>query len=371
MKKNIPRMLFFVVVAVIFSIMSGMTQAQNDFMLGVEYAQNGVYEAENKSMAEVYNEMGAILIKPIDNTALMSNMVGDVNWQNDLNPLANEDVDNACNNVDAYNWSRIDDLVLEYQAAGFDPMIVLSPSFKVWDPWPWRKANIPPSMYSEIEQNCYQNYVSNIVERYDMDGIDDMPDSEYPDDPTKTGLLRPIRYWQIEEEYQTGFFDNPVGSSVWKDAAEEYIRLLTLAKPAIDAAYSNPDPENYRQIISIPLQMRGIFWNKSEQEIDDQIANYINNHKTLLDDDPNNDINIPRGPRAILDLLLKQYPGLDTFEELVDIVSFNSIDDWKAGVLAPTHFVVQMMEGYDQSNPIWISDLSYSVDPFMKSYQLE
>lgn len=325
--------------------------------IGVEYAQQGVGNgglysiAADRTMARVYGDMGARLVKPIDATARMDRIVGGIDWDL-MDPLAGlADPGSACSDASAYDWQPVDDAVRDYLAEGFDALIVLSPAYRVYDPWP-RKSNKPPSMYSAAETACYENYVRNVVERYDGDGTADM-----------AGLPGPVRYWQIEEEYQTGFFDNPVGSQVWQDPAEEYITLLSLAVPVVDAAYSNPDPAKVRKIIAIPMQMRGIFWHLTEAGIDSAITDYLSRYRS-------GDATLPKSVLNILNLFLGEYGG-GTLAGLADIVSTNSIDDWQAGVLAPARFMARIMhEGvaagvYDRPKPIWISDLSYSADPML------
>jgi hypothetical protein len=69
----------------------------------------------------------------------------------------------------------------------------------------------------------YRDFVTKIVERYDGDGVDDM-----------SGLTRPIKYWEIENEPAAPFAGMQVGMS-----PETYMDILTHGYGAIKEA----DPE--------------------------------------------------------------------------------------------------------------------------------
>ncbi len=126
------------------------------------------------------------------------------------------------NGLHSYHWERLDNLVREYQREGFEIIVVL----KAANPWgctgfeplpeSWR-ASYPPKA---DRWGDYAHFVTSVVERYDGDGIEDMP-----------GLLRPIRYWEIESEAQHRIF--------WKATAGEYIKLLQTAYQAAKSA--NPE----------------------------------------------------------------------------------------------------------------------------------
>lgn len=138
------------------------------------------------------------------------------------------------------DWRALDALVSEYQEAGFTGQQILISAESKW-------ASINPSLGGETfpqEQylDAYVAFVSRLVERYDGDGQDDMPDLRYP-----------IHDYGIEREF-TGF---------WPGSTENYLRLLRLAYPAIHAA----DPD--ARVLLIALLMTDIFSGSPDQaEID-------------------------------------------------------------------------------------------------------
>ncbi|OHB04138.1 MAG: hypothetical protein A2920_01770 [Candidatus Zambryskibacteria bacterium RIFCSPLOWO2_01_FULL_43_17] len=74
-----------------------------------------------------------------------------------------------------------------------------------------------------ISEREYQDFVKQLVERYNGDGIDDMPE-----------LKNPIKYWQIDNEppfWQLGQNDKLSGSPMeWmRDTRDDYAMILELA----------------------------------------------------------------------------------------------------------------------------------------------
>ena len=115
-----------------------------------------------------------------------------------------------------YEWRPFDALVEEYQSAGLTHLQVL---LSAESPWASRR---PPKGLDRGDHfpkdeflDDYVRFVTAVVERYDGDGTDDAP-----------GLLAGIHEWGVEREF-TGF---------WPGSADDYIRLLRLAAPAIRAA---------------------------------------------------------------------------------------------------------------------------------------
>ncbi|MEK7593390.1 MAG: hypothetical protein AAB464_01605, partial [Patescibacteria group bacterium] len=82
-----------------------------------------------------------------------------------------------------------------------------------------------------ITEQEYINFVKNLVERYDGDGINDM-----------SGLKNPIKHWQIDNEppfWQLGQNDRLSDESPmkWiKDTRDDYARVLELADIAVKSA---------------------------------------------------------------------------------------------------------------------------------------
>lgn len=110
------------------------------------------------------------------------------------------------------------------QAAGLEPTWMVSP-------WPGNDTGAHTDAYLPTDMKAYTAYVRAFVERYDGDGVDDMP-----------GLARPVRYWEVdnepdlknsrparsaEREYDPATFCTP----------EEYARVFLASAGAIKQAF--------------------------------------------------------------------------------------------------------------------------------------
>lgn len=112
-----------------------------------------------------------------------------------------------------FRWERFDRLVKQAQANNIHIIGMLIAS----EPQPGasQSMRISPKLPSNLVQ--YQKYVRSVVERYDHDGVNDMP-----------GLLYPIRYWVIENE--------PMSPVYWGGTGGDYAKLLMTAYPEIKKA---------------------------------------------------------------------------------------------------------------------------------------
>lgn len=281
---------------------SSLVAAVKDFKLGVEYTWvNTQNTVDGKGLPEVYAEMGATLTKPQDERVYM------------------ESVQKECGGP--FDWSVLDRMVKRWQNSNIDFLVVLA-----------TKYDKEPSKYTPEEISCYQEYVRATVDRYDLDGIDDMP-----------GLLRPVIYWQIDSEFGTGFFDkrDPISVALgldWKDPGGEYVKMLEMATPIIRKA--NPNAK----VLTISWQTRGLW-----VDTDGEKRTYANRAEWQK--------NYNSSAAHIFKVLGRP--------DLFDITCFNSIEDWSA-IIGITRFCNDAMKarGY-QPKPIWMSDLSYSIDPIM------
>jgi hypothetical protein len=118
-----------------------------------------------------------------------------------------------------WQWEPLDALIAEYQAAGFSGQQILLTAESPW------ASRVPAGLLTQLDSfpkdehiADYENFVRSVVERYDGDGVDDMP-----------GLIYPIHEYGIEREF-TGY---------WPGSAEDYVRLLRIAYPVIHEA--DPD----------------------------------------------------------------------------------------------------------------------------------
>lgn len=80
------------------------------------------------------------------------------------------------------------------QGAGLEPLMMVSP-------WPGNQTANATERYLPDDIGAYEAYVRRVVERYDGDGVDDMP-----------GLLAPVRYFEIDNEPDVKFNDPPRGA---------------------------------------------------------------------------------------------------------------------------------------------------------------
>ncbi len=208
-----------------------------------------------------------------------------------------------------YLWRPLDALVLEYQQAGF---MGLQMDLSALSPW---ASSIQPSLGNQGDSfpkeeylDDYAAFVSAVVERYDDDGVSDMP-----------GLIYPIHEYGIEREF----------SGFWPGSAEEYIRLLRIAYPAIKAA----DPK--ANVLLVALLMTDIFdGNPSPTEIQKRL--------TL-----NADFMRKRVPdiRAIL-------AACDAY----DIVDFHSLGNYTEIPLTANWIRRELQTNGCGEKPIWIGD---------------
>lgn len=133
-----------------------------------------------------------------------------------------------------YDWRYVDSVVKNYQEYDFEIFMQTicnaewavepkeSPGTGLFVARPPREGTLnDPNKY----RRAYADFIYAVVERYDGDGIDDMP-----------GLQKPITHLEIESEAQhEGYWQVPSE----KDPIEEYIKLLEIAYKA--AHNANPD----------------------------------------------------------------------------------------------------------------------------------
>ncbi|MCI0543511.1 MAG: hypothetical protein L0Z49_03575, partial [Actinobacteria bacterium] len=114
------------------------------------------------------------------------------------------------------DFGRLDDMVATFQAVGFtDFTLALKPhsSWASIDAAGLRSTN--PAPRPEFLDD-YANWVGAVVERYDADGVDDMP-----------GLAHPIRHYEIGSEF----------SSYEPEPVDVYLETLEIAYESAHTAY--------------------------------------------------------------------------------------------------------------------------------------
>ncbi|MBN1523762.1 MAG: hypothetical protein JW904_04720 [Spirochaetales bacterium] len=156
-----------------------------------------------------------------------------------------------------YRWTVYDDAVKKIEAAGGD----ILPTIWCVSSWATEKPSIgnPSSMPQNKFRQRYYDFIRAFVERYDGDGISDMP-----------GLKRGHHYLQIEDEAQN-LGDSWIASQAldiyksdsmqyYRYAAKEYGEMLRSAYSAAHTA--NP----HSKIISFSFNF-GDYFNRNPSEV--------------------------------------------------------------------------------------------------------
>lgn len=122
----------------------------------------------------------------------------------------------------AYSWRSLDQKVMALHSRGIDLFFTYM-SDAEWATLP--AANIARNKVPADLQD-WRDFVATCVERYDLDGVADMP-----------GLLRPIRYHQFFNEWPSN--DNEAGG--WAGSIDEFIACMNASHQAVKSA--DPDAE--------------------------------------------------------------------------------------------------------------------------------
>jgi len=227
-----------------------------------------------------------------------------VNWSN-IEP--NEPVSGE----HSYNFKYLDETVLAWQQNGYENLHIRIQSNADWavdksgclDLYPGRSVSYP--VLQGHEQNFY-DYVYNMVERYDNDGIDDMP-----------GLLYSVNYYELMSEAQHSF-EFCVRPNI---RLEEYENLLKTTYEASKAA--NPNAK----IILSGITMEEVF------------AEY---------------------PEVHLECMTEKYPKqLKFIEESFKLTDYYDIIEFHALMGGPTEsygFIKWLREDMKVDKPVWVGD---------------
>jgi hypothetical protein len=208
-----------------------------------------------------------------------------------------------------YQWGPLDALVLEYQQAGFTGLQMDLAALSPWASSQQSSVGNQGDTFPKDEYlDDYAAYVTAVVERYDHDGVNDMP-----------GLLYPIHDYGVEREF-TGY---------WPGTAEEYVRLLRIAYPAIKAA----DPE--ARVLLVALLMADIFDGSPSQA------------------------EIERRLKMDIDYMRKSVPAIRTILaacDAYDIVDFHALANYTEIPLTAQWIRDELRSNGCSEKPIWIGD---------------
>jgi len=135
-----------------------------------------------------------------------------------------------------YDFSETDQYVQAAQQYGIQVMATIWP-YAEWDQEYWRQQPdwqpsqgfeefLPESRYKPHDMEAYKAFVRALVERYDGDGIDDMP-----------GLQQPIKYWEVLNEPEMGLKGEPL--NFFHGSPADYLEIVKATYEAVKEA----DPE--------------------------------------------------------------------------------------------------------------------------------
>lgn len=121
--------------------------------------------------------------------------------------------------------SRADRWVRQVQASQLEPLLMIGP-------WPGNQTANYTQRYVPEDLDAYGSWVQAVVERYDGDGIDDMP-----------GLLRPVHLWEVDNEPDLHNTVEPRGAKAGHrvdpadfETPQQYAQVLVATAAAIRRA---------------------------------------------------------------------------------------------------------------------------------------
>ena len=119
-----------------------------------------------------------------------------------------------------FDWSGMDERIGALQAANLQPFLTFESDAK----WATRPETQGVRNAAPTDLGQWQAFVSKVVERYDLDGRDDMP-----------GLRAPVRFYQAANEWESD--SNRSGG--WVGSGGDLVAYVNAAHDAAKAA--DPD----------------------------------------------------------------------------------------------------------------------------------
>lgn len=210
----------------------------------------------------------------------------------------------------SYRWDLLDSSLRKVQSEGFNIKCVLGST----SPWAvGTKVNFGAKMSGPPKPQFLDDYgewIFNIVERYDGDGVQDMP-----------GLRYPVKHWQIDSE---------IWSNSWSGTPGDYISLLKTAYIAAKTA------DNKAKI---------------------HVANFLSFDPNILIDK-----NVRRQEKAQTKKARRKLSRGSSFinqcldnHRYFDIIGFHANDNYKK-IPIVVKWLLQEMKKRGYQKPIWIGD---------------
>ncbi|MDH7485974.1 MAG: hypothetical protein QHJ81_06820 [Anaerolineae bacterium] len=266
----------------------------DDFLIGIGYT--------TANLAATYADLGARQAKCGYYT----------NWE-DIEPDPPE------NGVHTYYWDGVDATVSEYQAHGFSEIHLTLQSKSSWgteggcDIFQCRPSLPKPGHWAD-----YEAYVRAVVERYDADGVDDMP-----------GLRYPVRQYEIETEADDWWPAPCPEDPDDPDRASTYLQLLEAAQRAAREAY--PDV----QILPGAMLFYGLFSGEPDEAT----------------------IAARRAAYRTVDCIVTFNEEVLRHPELFDAVEFHFLGDDYREIVATIRWLRAQMRANGYEKPIYPSDI--------------
>lgn len=135
-----------------------------------------------------------------------------------------------------YEWSNVDSQIRSWQRQRVAILATIWP-FAGWDQQTCHAGqpqatgtvfrDLPNRLYAPCNQQAYTIWLKALVDRYNGDGVNDMP-----------GLQYPIRHWEVANEPE---LQGPTqsGMTFFQEGPDVYLKLLHLSYSAIKAADPN------------------------------------------------------------------------------------------------------------------------------------
>ena len=275
-------------------------------------------------------DLATALVDLLASDGVLATKTGPIIWNN-IEPNEPTVVD-----VHTYNWNSVDRLVELYQTAGFTDIILVLRCRSDWatDVPPVGGGIVPagmppidgPAEDPDRYWRYYAAWVQAFAERYDADGVDDMP-----------GLLFPVRRFEVETEAQhAGFWQ---GDEATPNSLPNYSRLLSTAAEALRSAH----PETI-------VILAGMVFN----DVEDDFPSEETFRARLVSSE------FIESQAARLDSMLLL---CDDFDE----VEFHALHGY-TGVITTTHRIrLELERAGCEDVPIWVGD-STSVPPLALGY---
>jgi hypothetical protein len=226
-------------------------------------------------------------------------------WQ-DVEPNPPQD------GVHAYHWGDLDEMVTEYQSASYGELHI---TLQSKSPCGTRLGcdafgNCKPSRPTSEHWDDYEAYVRAVVERYDGDGIDDMP-----------GLRYPVRQYEIETE-----------ADGWWEGTQDpitYLEVLDAAQRVAREAY--PDV----QVFPAAMLFYGLFSGEPDEAT----------------------IAARRAAKPAVDRVAAFNEEVLRHPELFDAVEFHFLGDDYREIAATIRWLRAQMQANGYQKPIYPSDM--------------